>query len=101
MEWFDQNLLSTVVFLPLAWALIGLLIPTGSAGGRATLRNFTLLGSLVTFVVSIAIYNRFSGTGAEFQLAESAPWLPGLGINYSMGIDGISLWLVLLTTFLM
>src|SRR4051794_39338125 len=100
MDWLDSHLLTITVFLPLAWALIGLLIPAGKERA-GMLKGWTLLGSLVTFAVSILLYTRFDGQGPEFQLGEMAPWIPGLGISYNVGIDGVSLWLMLLTTFLM
>ena len=101
MEWLNSHLLSTVVFFPLAWAFVGLLIPIRSEGGRATLRSWALLGSLVTFAVSILVYLNFQASGPEFQMTETMPWISVFGINYSVGADGISLWLILLTTFLM
>jgi NADH-quinone oxidoreductase subunit M len=101
MAGFDSHLLTAIVFLPLLWATLGLLIPTQNKGGQQTLKFWTLLGSLVTFGLSLEVYSRFLPTGAEFQLTESLEWLPALGISYSVGMDGISLWLILLTTFLM
>src|ERR1700757_4237357 len=100
-DWLSSHLLSVMLFLPLAWALLGLLIPTGSEGGRGALRNWTLLGSILTFAVSVLVYRNFQAAGADFQMTEVATWIPGLGISYNLGIDGISLWLVMLTTFLM
>jgi NADH-quinone oxidoreductase subunit M len=101
MGWFDSHLLSTVTFLPLAWAIAGLLIPTTGEGGRRTLKYWSLAGSLATFALSLSVYSQYAANGDEFQLRELATWIPGLGISYSLGIDGISLWLLLLTTFLM
>ncbi|MGE5477228.1 MAG: NADH-quinone oxidoreductase subunit M, partial [Bacteroidales bacterium] len=63
-------------------------------------RNVALLTSLATFVVSLFILANFNGASADFQLKETAVWLPGTAINYAMGVDGISLWFVLLSTFL-
>ncbi len=100
MGWLDSNLLSAVLFFPFLWGLIGLLIPQGSEAGRGVLRWFALLGSLVTFALSILIYYRFQAAGPEFQLTETVDWIPGLGIAYRVGVDGLSLWLILLTTFL-
>ncbi len=99
MAWLDNHLLTAVVFLPLLWALVGLLVPGGdkSAGAR---KAWTLLGSFATFGLSFLLYDRFQAGGAEFQLMEKAPWIEAMGISYSLGVDGISLWLMLLTTFL-
>jgi NADH-quinone oxidoreductase subunit M len=101
MEWFNSHLLSTLIFLPLFWGALGLLIPVGGDDGKAILRTWTLLGSLATFAISVLVYFSFQANGPDFQLAETMPWIPGLGISYNVGIDGISLWLILLTTFLM
>lgn len=101
MEWFNSHLLSTVVFLPLAWAIVGLLIPKTSGAGRTGLKTWSLLGALITFGISLLLYGNYSVSGSEFQLMEKVEWLPDLGISYLLGIDGISLWLILLTTFMM
>ena len=98
MAWLDSHLLSAVVFLPLVWGGVGLLIPTN--GGSSFLRIWTLIGSLVTFGVSLSLYQGFQVQGPEFQFTEMAEWIPSVGISYNLGLDGISLWLVLLTTFL-
>ncbi|MBI2567879.1 MAG: NADH-quinone oxidoreductase subunit M [Candidatus Schekmanbacteria bacterium] len=101
MAWLDSHLLTATVFLPLAWALAGLLVPARAEGGSGAIKSWTLVGSLVTFALSLLVYGRFEATGAaEFQLQEVAEWIPNLGISYNVGIDGISLWLILLTTFL-
>jgi NADH-quinone oxidoreductase subunit M len=101
MDWLDTNLLSTLVFFPLVWAAVGLLIPASTEGGRSLVRNWAALGSIATFGLSLLVFSRFQATGAEFQLTESGDWLPALGISYSLGVDGISLWLIVLTTFIM
>ncbi|MEK6578668.1 MAG: NADH-quinone oxidoreductase subunit M [Bdellovibrionota bacterium] len=101
MEWLENHLLTLLVFLPLAWGLIGLLIPTQTESGRGFLRNWTLLGTLVSLGLSFLIFQKFSAGGPEFQLTEAAEWLPALGISYKLGIDGLALWLLILTTFTM
>jgi NADH-quinone oxidoreductase subunit M len=101
MAGLENNLLTLTVFFPLAWAMVGLLIPTQKKMGQSTLRAWTLVGSLLTFVLSLGIYLQYQPTGPDFQLTESFPWIAQLGISYSVGIDGISLWLIMLTTFLM
>ncbi|MGK5088162.1 NADH-quinone oxidoreductase subunit M [Bdellovibrionota bacterium FG-2] len=101
MEWLESHLITATVFLPLFWATAGLLIPVGTARGKTFLKSWTVLGSLATFALSVWIFQQYSPTGPEFQLSENQEWLPMLGISYSMGMDGISLWLIMLTTFLM
>jgi NADH-quinone oxidoreductase subunit M len=98
MDFLNSHLLSVIVFLPLAWAIVGLAIPTAA---QSALRTWTLLGTLVTFGLSVLMYRQFAAAGPEFQLTELVEWIPSLGISYNLGIDGISLWLILLTTFLM
>lgn len=100
MEFFESHLLTALVFLPLAWGAVGLLFPTGTNIGRHMLRNWALLGSLTTFGVSYLIFSKYDANGAEFQFMEKVLWLEDFKISYWIGIDGISLWLILLTTFL-
>jgi NADH-quinone oxidoreductase subunit M len=102
MDSLNSHILSVIVFLPLLWAIIGLLIPVGTPSGKSALRSWTVLGSLLTFGLSLIMYQQFSvASGADFQMTEVFEWIPALGTSYSVGIDGISLWLILLTTFLM
>src|SRR5688572_21683674 len=100
MVGLESNLLTLTVFFPLLWAIAGVFIPTGPKGGKFVLPLWTLVGSLVTLFLSLLVYQRFSSAEAGFQMIESAQWLPSLGISYALGIDGISLWLVMLTTVL-
>src|SRR5579885_3612767 len=95
MEWLDSHLLTAIVFLPLAWAIVGTGLPKGF------LKTWTLLGALVTFALSVILYQRFDPSGPEFQFMEAQSWIPSLGTTYTLGADGISLWLILLTTLLM
>ncbi len=69
--------------------------------GRDRLVHQMALGiSLVTFLASLSLLAGFDGTSADYQFVEQYTWLPDFGISYHIGLDGISLWLVLLTTFL-
>lgn len=95
MEWLNSHLLTALTFLPLFWAAVGTLLPAKFS------KHWTLIGSLVLFFVSLKLYYGYDPNGSEFQFAESVEWIPGLGVNYLLGMDGISLWLILLTTFLM
>ncbi|MGE4280708.1 MAG: NADH-quinone oxidoreductase subunit M [Magnetospirillum sp.] len=96
----DWPLLSLTTFLPLVGALFILAIRGEAQVVARNARNVALLTSVATFVVSLFILGYFDGASAEFQLKESAVWLPGTVISYSMGVDGISVWFVLLSTFL-
>ena len=97
----DWHLLSLTTFLPLVGALFILAIRGDDAKVVANnARNVALLTSGATFIVSLLIYAGFDSSSAEFQLRETSPWLLGTSIKYSMGVDGISMWFVLLSTFL-
>ena len=94
----DAHLLSVVTFLPLAAALALLL------AGRAPellWKGVALATTLVTFALSALLWTGFDPTRTGYQFVERAPWLPDWGIHYFVGIDGMSLLLVALTTFLM
>jgi NADH-quinone oxidoreductase subunit M len=90
-------LLSLVVFLPLFGALVVMLLPRAEEG---LCRQTGLIVALVTFFVSIGIPIAFAPDVGGFQLETNWVWIASLGANYHLGIDGISLWLVMLTTFL-
>ncbi len=91
-------LLSLVTFLPLLGALVLLLMP--AAGAQRTSRQVALWTSLLVWVLSIGLWLRFDPAGAGFQFQERADWMPGFGVSYHVGVDGISLLFVLLATTL-
>src|SRR5215218_6357100 len=95
-------MLSLIVFLPLAGALLVLL-----AGGRGDnhdreplVRNLALAVSLATFAATLLLWWRFDPTVAAYQFEEKHAWIPVFGIQYYLGVDGISLLLIVLTGFL-
>jgi NADH-quinone oxidoreductase subunit M len=90
-------LLTIVTFLPLVGALLIALIP---GHRRDLIRGAALLTALATFVVSLLLLAGFDPSNAEFQYRESVDWIPAFGIRYTLGIDGISLALIVLTTTL-
>ncbi|MBF0438779.1 MAG: NADH-quinone oxidoreductase subunit M [Magnetococcales bacterium] len=89
-------MLSLVTFLPLIGALVILLACRKDGAARYTAMIFSLL----TFLLSLRLLSGFNNNTAEFQFLEVFEWLPAYGIAYRMGVDGISLPFVLLTTFL-
>jgi NADH-quinone oxidoreductase subunit M len=91
------RVLTAVTFLPLIGALALTLVPRRRDG---VLRGGALAIAIVTFVLSLPLYFKFDAASAEYQFVEVARWMPTLGVAYHVGIDGISLLLVLLTTFL-
>jgi NADH-quinone oxidoreductase subunit M len=90
-------LLTLIVFTPLAGALIVMLMPKEQ---HAALRRGAFIFSLLPFALSLVLLARFNSADVGFQFTEKVPWIPQFGIAYSLGIDGISLFLLLLTTFL-
>ncbi|MBW2578338.1 MAG: NADH-quinone oxidoreductase subunit M [Deltaproteobacteria bacterium] len=104
---FDQHLLTIITFFPLVTAL-GLMATSilakllGADGLPASLwKPIALASSILTFLLSLRLFAVFDPLETGFQLVEHAPWIPEYGIQYFVGIDGISLLMVLLTTFLM
>ncbi len=93
-----NGILTVTIVLPLAGVVLLLL------GGRSlrddAARWITLGTTVATFIVSLAILGRFDAGASGFQMVEHADWVPSLGLAYRVGVDGVSLWLVLLTTFL-
>ncbi len=93
-------MLSVVVFLPLVGALALLLV--GNRDGRrdGVIRVAALAISLAAFVATLALWAGFDASTADFQFVERHAWIPTFGIDYFIGIDGISLMLIVLTGFL-
>jgi len=96
----DWPLLSLVTFLPLVGAAFIMLIRGEEQVVAQNARAVALWTSLVTFALSLLILANFDNSQAGFQLVERRTWLPGFGIDYHLGVDGISLWFVLLSTLL-
>jgi NADH-quinone oxidoreductase subunit M len=96
-EW---PILSTVTFLPLVGAFLILMIRDEGAAARRNIRNVALFTTAFTFVLSLFIWAAFDPGTTGFQFVEKTDWL-GSGITYHMGVDGISMLFVILTTFLM
>jgi NADH-quinone oxidoreductase subunit M len=90
-------LLSTILWLPVAAAIVLAFFPRGAV---AAIKGWGLFWTLATFVLSLGVLRGWDDAQAGFQYVENVPWIPQWGISYGLGIDGISLWLVLLTTFL-
>jgi len=90
--------LSAVTFLPLVGAALIFVLPRRWEG---LVKATGLAASLVTFAVSLLLFTRFDASLPAYQFVEQRAWMPTLGVSYHLGVDGISLLLVLLTTFLM
>jgi NADH-quinone oxidoreductase subunit M len=98
MSQFAPGDISFLLLLPLFGAFVLLLVPRQQ---RQTLLTLTLISSIAVFIWSLRLFQAFDPGAGEMQFVERIPWMPAFGIGYIVGIDGISLFLVLLTTFLM
>ncbi|MBA4797473.1 NADH-quinone oxidoreductase subunit M [Rhizobium rosettiformans] len=96
----DWPILSTVTFLPLVGVALLLLTRGDTSLGRRNILNVSLLTTVFTFVVSLFIWINFDNSNVGFQMVEKHSWL-GTGISYHVGVDGISMLFVILTTLLM
>jgi len=93
----NPPLLTLLIAVPALTALVAALLPARGGAVRAVV----LSGSLVTLALSLVVLARFTAGEAGFQLEETANWVPEYGISYRLGVDGVSLFLVLLTTLIM
>ncbi|MBX9990487.1 NADH-quinone oxidoreductase subunit M [Phreatobacter oligotrophus] len=96
----NAPILSIITFLPLLGAALVLMVRGDDENARRNIRMIALFATIVTFGLSLIPVWQFNPATAEFQFVEKAAWLGGV-ISYRMGVDGISLPLVILTTFLM
>ena len=92
-----NSILTVVTFFPVVGAFCLLLVRKEN---HQRVRGVALAASLITFLLSLPLYFAFDPTNPRMQFEQFRPWIPGFGINYHVGLDGISLFLVLLTTFL-
>ncbi len=87
-------LLTALIFLPFFFAILV------AMGPQRLTKPITLISTIVHFAFSLLLFKHFDPTTADLQLVEKVSWLKELGVSYFVAIDGISFWLVLLTTFL-
>ena len=95
-----DNLLSIVTFTPaLAAVILALFLRGDDAAAQRNAKWVALFATTITFLISIGIYTGFDPDNTDFQFVEEAKWL--IGLNYKVGVDGISVLFVMLTTFMM
>ena len=92
----DGAILTLVTFLPLAGALLLLVLPRRDRD----IRVFALVVTIVSFILSLHLPVHFHRPQAGFQFEVDLPWIPTPNIHYHLGVDGVSMWLIVLTTFL-
>src|SRR5262245_505970 len=93
----DQNLLSIILFTPIAGLVVLLFLPAKS---KDLIRIWANLVAFAGFLISLPLVSRFNRSASGFQFEERFDWIPTLGVHYHLGIDGISLLLVILTTLM-
>jgi len=92
-----MEILSLLIFIPLVGALLVMLLPRRNP---SAIRVMALLWTLGEFVLSLFLYFNFDERVPTMQFQEKVPWFPEWGVSYFVGVDGISLLLIMLTTFL-
>lgn len=95
MNFILNHILSVIIFVPLAFA-----VPTFFSKCARTNKILSLVGSTIAFLLSVLVWCKFDASSADLQFAEQYMWVPDFGIQYLVGVDGISLLLLMLTTFL-
>ena len=93
-----MGLLSLAIWVPIAFGAFLLLF--GRAEHARMVRWLALIGSLISFAVTLPLYQGFKLGTAAMQFVEKSPWIKGLNVNYHIGLDGLSLWFVPLTAFI-
>ena len=90
--------LTLAIFVPIAFGLI--ILALGSDERAQFTRRLSLFAAVVSFLVTLPIYLKFDATTAAMQMVEKANWIESFNVFYHLGVDGISLWFVLLTAFI-
>ena len=90
--------LTLAIFVPIVFGLLVLAVGRDDRPGLT--RGLSLVGAIAGFLVTIPLYTGFDSTTAKMQFVEKTSWIEAFNVNYHLGIDGISMWFVLLTAFI-
>ena len=93
-----MGLLSLAIWTPIVFGLM--LLALGRDEQAPMVRWVALIGALVSFLLTLPLYQGFELGTADMQFEEQMAWIPRFNVNYHLGLDGISLWFVLLTAFI-
>jgi len=93
-----MGLLSLAIWTPIVVGVV--LLALGRDEHAGAVRWIALIGALVSFAVTIPLYNQFELGTAAMQFVEQASWIERFNVNYHLGVDGLSVWFVLLTAFM-
>jgi NADH-quinone oxidoreductase subunit M len=91
-------MLSLAIWVPIVFGAV--LLAIGRDQHASIVRWIALVGSIVSFLATVPLFTRFQNGTAAMQFVEKAPWIDRFNIHYHVGLDGLSLWLVLLTAFI-
>ncbi|MFN7643226.1 MAG: NADH-quinone oxidoreductase subunit M [Burkholderiales bacterium] len=92
------SFLSAAIWIPILTGLF--ILAFGKDRNGAIVRTVALIGALGGFLATIPLYTRFDTASSEMQFVEKMPWIDRFGVDYHLGVDGISVWFVLLTAFI-
>ncbi|SFZ78251.1 NADH-quinone oxidoreductase subunit M [Chitinimonas taiwanensis] len=93
----SEHLLSLAIWVPIVAGLI--VLATGGDSRAGWARVIALLGALLGFLVTIPLYTEFADLHGGMQFVEKMPWIPAFNINYHLGVDGLSMFFVILNAF--
>jgi NADH-quinone oxidoreductase subunit M len=93
-----MGLLSLAIWTPIAFGIV--LLALGRDEQAQMVRWVALIGAVASFLVTIPVYTHFDATTAAMQFVENTVWIERFNVKYHLGVDGISLWFVLLTAFI-
>jgi NADH-quinone oxidoreductase subunit M len=93
-----MGLLSLAIWTPIAFGVV--LLALGRDEQAGAVRWLALVGALISFLITLPLYTGFELGTSVMQFVEKAPWIERFNVNYHLGVDGISLWFVLLTAFI-
>jgi NADH-quinone oxidoreductase subunit M len=93
-----MGLLSLAIWTPIAFGVV--LLALGRDDQAKSVRWIALIGALISFAVTLPLYNSFELGTAAMQFVEKASWIERFNVNYHLGVDGLSVWFVLLTAFI-
>jgi len=93
-----MGLLSLAIWTPIVFGAV--LLALGRDEHAKAVRWLALIGSLVSFLVTLPLYSRFDNGSAALQFVEKSEWIERFNVFYHLGVDGLSLWFVLLTAFI-
>jgi len=93
-----MGLLSLAIWTPIFFGVV--LLALGRDEQARSVRWLALVGSVISFLITLPLYSRFQLGTSAMQFVENQPWIDRFNVNYHLGVDGISLWFVLLTAFI-